>query len=89
MSFGAATGNTSTGLALVRAVDPDSQSSAGDTHGVYSALMSWKDVFTGLTPMWLMTGIGLTCGVGFAIMIAAMGLGFIFFNRRKQAARGM
>lgn len=28
MSFGAATGNTSTGLALVRAVDPDSQSSA-------------------------------------------------------------
>ena len=60
MAFGAATGNTSTGLALVRAVDPESQCSAGDTHGVYSALMSWKDVFVGLAPMWLMSGIGLT-----------------------------
>lgn len=50
MAFGAATGNTSTGLALVRAVDPDSLSSAGDTHGVYSAIMSWKDVFVGPHP---------------------------------------
>lgn len=85
MAFGAATGNTSTGLALVRAVDPDSQSSAGDTHGVYSALMSWKDVFVGLTPMWLAGGIGLTCGVGFAIMICAAGLGYIFFGRKNTA----
>lgn len=48
MAFGAATGNTSTGLALVRSIDPNSQSSAGDTHGVYSTIMSWKDSFVGL-----------------------------------------
>lgn len=86
MAFGAATGNTSTGLALVRAVDPDSQSSAGDTHGVYSALMSWKDIFVGLTPVWLASGITLTCGVGFAIMVGFASVGFILFGRRKQTA---
>ena len=83
MAFGAATGNTSTGLALVRAVDPESQCSAGDTHGVYSALMSWKDVFVGLAPMWLMSGIGLTFGVGVAIMVGFAAAGFIFFGRKR------
>lgn len=84
MAFGAATGNTSTGLALVRAIDPDSQSSAGDTHGVYSALMSWKDIFVGLTPIWLGSGIALTCGVGIAIMVGFAVIGFLFFGRRKK-----
>jgi len=85
MAFGAATGNTSTGLALVRAVDPDGQSSAGDTHGVYSALMSWKDIFVGLTPVWLASGITLTCGVGFAIMIGFSVVGFTFFGRKGKS----
>lgn len=83
MAFGAATGNTSTGLALVRAVDPDSQSSAGDTHGVYAAIMSWKDIFVGLTPVWLMSGVTLTMGVGLGIMAASLAIGFVFFNRRS------
>ena len=43
MAFGVGTGNTATGLALVRAVDPDSNSSAPDNHGVYSAVMCWKE----------------------------------------------
>lgn len=84
MAFGAATGNTSTGLALVRAVDPNSQSSAGDTHGVYSTIMSWKDSFVGLAPMWLMSGITLTMGVGIAIMSGFVLIGFMFFRRRKK-----
>ena len=46
MAFGAATGTLPTGLALVRAVDPDSLSSAGDTHGVYSAIMSWEGTYS-------------------------------------------
>jgi len=86
MCFGAATGNTSTGLALVRAVDPDSQSSAGDTHGVYTTLTCWKDSFVGLTPVWLMSGIGLTMGVGFAIMVTFIVLGFVFFDVKKRKA---
>ncbi len=87
MAFGAATGNTSTGLALVRAVDPDSQSSAGDTHGVYSTIMAWKDIFVGLAPMWLMSGVALTMGVGLAIMAASLVIGFTCFNRRKRDKR--
>lgn len=83
MAFGAATGNTSTGLALVRAVDPDSQSGAGDTHGVYSTIMAWKDIFVGLAPVWLMSGVSLTMGAGFAIMAGCVIIGFVFFNRRK------
>ena len=86
MAIGAATGNTSTGLALVRALDPDSQSSAGDAHGIYSTIMSWKDAFTGLTPLWLSTGIALTVGVGFAIMIGALVLAVIFAEHRRKAA---
>ena len=88
MAFGAATGNTSTGLALVRAVDPDSQSSAGDTHGVYTTLTAWKDAFVGFAPAWLMSGIALTMGVGIAICIGFLILGFMFFNvKRNKAAQ--
>lgn len=83
MAIGAATGNTSTGLALLRALDPDSQSSAGDAHGIYSTIMSWKDMFTGLTPLWLCTGIAMTAGVGFAIMIGALILAVVFAERRR------
>ncbi|WP_220668338.1 hypothetical protein, partial [Propionibacterium australiense] len=82
MAIGAATGNTSTGLALVRALDPDSRSSAGDTHGIYSTVMSWKDVFVGLAPVWLSAGLTLSVGVGFIIMIAACVCAFIFAETR-------
>lgn len=67
----------------MRAIDPDSQSGAGDTHGIYSAIMSWKDIYVGLTPVWLMNGIGQTFGVGLAMMIGFAVAGFAFFNRRK------
>ncbi len=83
MAFGAATGTTATGLALVRAIDPENQSSAGDTHGVYSALMSWKDVFIALAPVWLASGVAVTAGVGFAIMFGFAGFGFLFFGRKN------
>lgn len=84
MAIGAATGNTSTGLALVRAIDPESKSSAGDTHGIYSTIMSWKDIFTGLTPLWLSGGITLTLGVGFGIMAISLLLAILFAERKKE-----
>lgn len=84
MAFGAATGNTSTGLALVRMVDPDSRSSAGDTHGVYSAIMSWKDIFVGLTPLWLTNGVALTMGVGFVMMVGFMVLVIMISGKRNR-----
>ena len=84
MCFGAATGNTSTGLALVRSIDPNSESHAGDSHGIYSTLMSWKDIFVGLTPLWLMNGVGLTAGVGAAIFVVFMVIGFMLFNTHRK-----
>lgn len=84
MAFGAATGNTSTGLALIRAIDPNSESSAGDSHGVYATVMSWKDAFVGLAPMWLMSGVTLTAGVGLAIMISFAVVGFMFFYTKRK-----
>jgi len=87
MAFGVGTGNTATGLALVRAVDPDSNSSAPDNHGIYSAVMCWKEAFAGLVPMWTMSGIGMTVGVGGAMFAICIIVGCILFVRpnRKTA----
>lgn len=85
MAFGVGTGNTATGLALVRAVDPDSESSAPDNHGVYSAVMCWKEAFAGLVPVWMMSGLGMTMGVGGIMCAICLGAGFILFVRPKRA----
>ena len=84
MAFGVGTGNTATGLALVRAVDPDSNSSAPDNHGVYSAVMCWKEAFAGLVPMWTMTGVGMTMGVGGAMFAICIIVGCILFVRPNK-----
>lgn len=81
MAYGVGTGNTATGLALVRAVDPDSQSAAPDNHGVYSAVMCWKEAFAGLVPVWMMTGLGMTMGVGAIMCAICLGVGFVLFAR--------
>lgn len=79
MAFGVGIGNTATGLALVRAVDPDSQSGAPDSHGVYSAVMCWKEMFAGLVPVWMMSGLGMTMGVGGVICAVCLGVGAALF----------
>lgn len=82
MIFGAGTGNTSTGLALVRAVDPESKSTAVDAHGIYNALTVWTNVFPALIPTLLMTGMGAPIGISLAIGIGSLLLGWIFFARK-------
>ena len=46
--------------------------------------MSWKDIFVGLTPLWLMNGVGLTAGVGAAIFVVFMVIGLMFFNTHRK-----
>lgn len=87
MAYGVGTGNTATGLALVRAVDPDSQSSAPDNHGVYSAVMCWKEAFAGLVPVWMMSGLGMTMGVGGIMCAICLGVGCVLFLRPKKVAK--
>lgn len=86
MAYGAGTGNTATGLALVRAVDPDSQSAAPDNHGIYSAVMCWKEAFAGLVPVWMMAGLGMTMGIGGVMCVICLGVGFMLFVLPKKKA---
>lgn len=87
MIFGMGTGTTATGLALVRSMDPNSESCAGDAHGIFSALFCWSNAFVGLTPVWLITGqTGLCIGIGVAGFVIAMACGWFFFGRRNAAA---
>lgn len=89
MAYGVGTGNTATGLALVRAVDPDNQSTAPDNHGIYSTVCCWKEVFIGLIPMWWAAGsLGPIVGIGLAMFAVCMIIGFVLFvlPKKKQAA---
>lgn len=83
MIFGHTTGTGATGFALLRAVDPESKSSVGDAHGVYSALSCWQNALPAVVPIWMMSGLSLTVGVGGAMFALCAGIGFIFFARRK------
>lgn len=84
MIFGHTTGTGATGFALLRAVDPESQSSVGDAHGVYSALSCWQNALPAVVPIWMMSGITLTAGVGGAMLVLCVTVGFIFFARKKS-----
>ena len=46
--------------------------------------MSWKDVFVGLAPMWLMSGIGLTFGVGVAIMVGFAARIYLLWKKESK-----
>lgn len=84
MVFGMGTGTTATGLALVRSMDPEGQSCAGDAHGIFSALFCWSNTFVGLTPVWLTTGrTGLCIGIGVVGFVIAMSCGWFFFGRKN------
>jgi len=84
MIFGHTTGTGATGFALLRAVDPDSQSSVGDAHGVYSALSCWQNVFPAVVPIWMMSGIAVTSGIGFIMFAVCVLVGFGYFARKKR-----
>ncbi len=88
MAYGVGTGNTATGLALVRAVDPDSQSTAPDTHGIYSAVCSWKEIFISLVPMWTVSGATMmVVGVGGLMCGICVVLGLVLFGIPNMKAR--
>lgn len=82
--IGQSTGATPTGLALVRAIDPDSVASPPEAHGVYNGLTFWTSLFTAFLPPTLMVGIGAAVGAGFIQFAVCFLIGFFYFARRKQ-----
>lgn len=82
--IGACCGATPTGLALVRAVDPDSQACPAEAHGVYVGITFWTYMLTAILPVTLMTGIGFAVGLGSLQFAVCIILGVLFFARRKH-----
>lgn len=88
MIVGQSTGNTPTGLALVRAVDPDSLACPPEAHGIYSGLTFWTSFFTALLPISLAAGnmkIGIIAGLIQFVFCA--GVGFFVFGRLKKKSQ--
>ena len=84
--FGQSTGATPTGLALVRAVDPDSVACPGEAHAVQSGVagiaFAWIPAVLPVlatTLPWAEVGLG---AVGFVICFAA---GWILFRKGIKA----
>ncbi|HCJ75076.1 MAG TPA: sodium:glutamate symporter [Roseburia sp.] len=86
IAFGENTGNLSTGLALVRCVDPDSKSSAYDACGIGTTL--WAPVYgvmPAIAPMIIMQSENTMIGIGVAILVAAVVIARIFFWQKNAA----
>lgn len=78
-AFGQGTGNTSTGLALLRCVDPDLKSSATEACGIGTSLfIPIYGMLPAFAPGIAMQSIWYVVGIGLAIFIAAMTLGRLF-----------
>ena len=80
LSFGQGTGNTATGLALVRCVDPNTRSSAFEASGIGSTLiLPVTGTFPALMPILIMTSMTQVIGIGAGIMIVCLIAGRLFF----------
>lgn len=85
MICGQSTGATPTGLALVRAIDPNNEACSPDAHGIYSGISFWTTFFTGLLPISLVSGnmsLGITAGaIQFVVCVV---IGFVVFRTIKN-----
>ena len=84
MVIGCCTGASAQGLALVRAVDPDSQSIAPQAHGVYNAIFWWNNLLTPILPALMLTSTVSLLGVASLFVIGAMILMYFLCFRRKH-----
>ena len=80
---GLITGGT-TGLALIRCVDPDGKTDAADTLAIGNSL--WAPVYgsmPALLPLFAVTiGMFVPIWLGFAFMVVPLVIGFVFFRKK-------
>lgn len=89
MIIGQSTGATPTGLALVRAIDPDGKSCPPEAHSIYSGLTFWTTFFTGLLPVSLVTGnisVGVIAGLIQFAVCCIIGFGVFGTLKKKRTA---
>ena len=92
MIIGQSTGATPTGMALVRAADPNGDSCAPEAHGVYSGLFFWTAFFTSLCPPLVAVGNDMPVYIaGIIQFVIPVIIGFFIFRpimlraRKKEA----
>ncbi len=85
MIYGMGTGSTATGLALVRTVDPQSESCAGDAHGVFATLNVFAKVAPAILPPLVLSSAISVVGIGLGFGIAALVVGTLLFWRKAKA----
>ncbi|MCI9655907.1 MAG: sodium:glutamate symporter [Lawsonibacter sp.] len=83
-SFGQSTGSIPTGLALIRCVDPNAETSAADAIGIANSLTSpIYSTLSAVGPMILMGSLWTFVGVGAAIFAVPFIFSFVAFGRQK------
>lgn len=85
IAFGQTTGNSSSGLAVLRCVDPEMRSTAAEACGVGTTL--WAPVYSlmpAVAPVLAMQSEMSLVGIGFAMVIVAFVLGRIFFWKKAN-----
>ena len=82
MIYGMGTGSTATGLALVRTVDPQSESCAGDAHGVFATVNIFAKVAPAILPPLVLSSAVSVIGIGAAFGIGGLLVGFLLFGRK-------
>lgn len=81
MIVGQSTGATPTGMALVRAVDPDGHACSPEAHGIYSGVTFWTYFFTSLFPLMLIQGnYQVPFAVGVVLFLVPVAIGFLVFR---------
>lgn len=89
MVIGTCTGSSPNGLALVRAIDPNTESCAPEAHGVYNALFWWNNLLTPILPALIISSLWGTVGIGMLFVVVSILLAFLTFKNKifgKQSA---
>ncbi len=87
MTIGICTGAAPNGLALVRAVDPNAQSCAPESLGVYNALFWWNNLLVPIIPALVITNIALAFGIAWAFVIVSVIMMLVIFPQLRGKKR--
>lgn len=81
--FGMANGNNATGLALLRAVDPDSQSNVAEALGVFMTISLWIQVTPGIFPIMTLSNPWTMIIIGLALIVVDLVIMKLFLARKR------
>ena len=87
--YGMGTGTSATGIALVRAMDPDSQSCAVEAQAVHNSSSELLSMWwpAGI-PMIAMSSVWVCAGIGAVYSIVALAVGWVLLRKGVKAIRG-